>query len=151
LFVLASSRCYGSAPLQDIRISLVRVQPLITNLGRGACLLPAMGPLLAFAICQHASAAETGVPLSDSQISIHDEFVDEERCVSCHAGEAEAFAKSNHAKAMAVANDSTVRESEKARDYKRGCNQVAQAHCDNPVLMRLGLQSEPAACVGGSS
>lgn len=55
-----------------------------------------------------AVSAEVQVVV-DKQISIHDGFVDETKCNSCHADQAAAFAKSNHAKAMAVADDSTVR------------------------------------------
>jgi predicted CXXCH cytochrome family protein len=57
-----------------------------------------------------AIAAEN-VPASntDSLISIHEGFVDEKTCTLCHSNEAAAFAKSNHAKAMAIANDKTVR------------------------------------------
>lgn len=81
----------------------------MTEPRRGACLLMAMGLLLAFAMPLHPSAAETSVPPSDPQISIHDGFVDEKKCASCHTDQVAAFAKSNHAKAMAVADDRTVR------------------------------------------
>ncbi|MGR4841170.1 tetratricopeptide repeat protein [Rhizobium sp. LARHSG275] len=46
---------------------------------------------------------------ADPQISIHEGFVDERTCTSCHADQAAAFSKSHHAKAMALANDETVR------------------------------------------
>lgn len=82
---------------------------IMTEPRRSAYLLMAMGPLLAFAVPLDASAAETSVSPSDPQISIHDGFVDEQRCASCHADQAAAFSKSNHAKAMAVADDDTVR------------------------------------------
>jgi predicted CXXCH cytochrome family protein len=64
--------------------------------------------LLAFV--EQAVAAET-IPAShaDPMISIHEGFVDENVCTSCHANEAAAFAKSNHAKAMAIASDKSVR------------------------------------------
>ncbi|MEK1852062.1 MAG: tetratricopeptide repeat protein [Phyllobacterium sp.] len=42
-------------------------------------------------------------------MSVHDGFVDETKCASCHADQAAAFAKSHHAKAMALADDETVR------------------------------------------
>ena len=42
-------------------------------------------------------------------ISVHDGFVDEKSCSSCHADQAAAFAKSNHAKAMALADENSVR------------------------------------------
>ena len=53
-------------------------------------------------------AADASLPVR-SAISIHDGFVEEKKCASCHAGQAAAFAKSNHAKAMALADESTVR------------------------------------------
>ena len=57
-----------------------------------------------------AFAAETTPALpADPRISIHDGFVDEKTCTSCHADQAAAFAKSHHAKAMALADDKTVR------------------------------------------
>src|SRR5688572_854837 len=65
--------------------------------------------LLLMQVGQAAASEDTQASVADPQIAIHEGFVDEKRCVSCHAGEAEAFAKSNHAKAMAVADDSTVR------------------------------------------
>ncbi|TBF25723.1 tetratricopeptide repeat protein (plasmid) [Rhizobium leguminosarum] len=46
---------------------------------------------------------------ADPQISIHAGFVDERTCSACHADQAAAFSKSHHAKAMALANDETVR------------------------------------------
>lgn len=75
---------------------------------KGALLQLALAFFAAFSISGHASAVETSPPI-DPQISIHNGFVDEKRCASCHASQAAAFAKSNHAKAMAVADDSTVR------------------------------------------
>ena len=67
--------------------------------------------LLAALLCiAPAFAAETAPALpADPRISIHDGFVDEKTCTSCHADQAAAFAKSHHAKAMAVADDKTVR------------------------------------------
>ncbi len=64
--------------------------------------------LLAFV--GQAVAAEN-VPASDTDplISVHEGFVDENTCTSCHVNEAAAFAKSNHAKAMAIASDKSVR------------------------------------------
>ncbi|MGO6901634.1 multiheme c-type cytochrome, partial [Rhizobium ruizarguesonis] len=57
------------------------------------------------------SLATDDIPTSgaDPQISIHEGFVDERTCASCHADQAAAFSKSHHAKAMALANDETVR------------------------------------------
>jgi predicted CXXCH cytochrome family protein len=64
--------------------------------------------LLAFV--EQAVTAETVPALhADPIISIHEGFVDENVCTSCHADEAAAFAKSNHAKAMAIASDKSVR------------------------------------------
>jgi predicted CXXCH cytochrome family protein len=63
--------------------------------------------LLAFPLYAHAENVPTAAV--DPLISIHDGFVDEKKCASCHASEAKAFAKSNHAKAMALAGDATVR------------------------------------------
>ncbi|MBB3398129.1 MULTISPECIES: tetratricopeptide repeat protein [unclassified Rhizobium] len=45
----------------------------------------------------------------DPRLSIHEGFVDETTCASCHGDQAAAFAKSHHAKAMALATDGTVR------------------------------------------
>jgi len=57
-----------------------------------------------------ADAAETAPAApTDPLISIHDGFVDEKVCSSCHADQAAAFAKSNHSKAMALADDNSVR------------------------------------------
>ncbi len=55
-----------------------------------------------------ATEAAPALPV-DPRISIHEGFVDEKTCTSCHANQAAAFAKSNHAKAMAVADDKSVR------------------------------------------
>ncbi|MBY5367366.1 hypothetical protein HFO91_09975 [Rhizobium leguminosarum] len=56
------------------------------------------------------SLATDDIPTSraDPQISIHEGFVDERTCTSCHADQAAAFSKSHHAKAMALADDETV-------------------------------------------
>ncbi|WP_179039534.1 tetratricopeptide repeat protein [Rhizobium leguminosarum] len=48
-------------------------------------------------------------PAADPRISIHEGFVVERTCTSCHADQAAAFSKSHHAKAMALADDETVR------------------------------------------
>ena len=64
--------------------------------------------LLAYA-GQAAAAESASASFADPMISIHDGFVDERKCVSCHADQAASFAKSNHAKAMAIADESTVR------------------------------------------
>ena len=44
----------------------------------------------------------------DERISVHDGFVDEKVCTSCHAGQAAAFATSHHSKAMALADETSV-------------------------------------------
>ena len=67
----------------------------------------AVGSLLALAMPGYGSANE--ISSSDPQIAIPDGFVDEKKCASCHPDQAATFAKSTHAKAMAVADDSTVR------------------------------------------
>ncbi|MCX7303732.1 MAG: multiheme c-type cytochrome [Hyphomicrobiales bacterium] len=66
--------------------------------------------MLLFQALARAEAAEISPhPSVDPQVSIHEGFVEEKVCSSCHAGQAEAFAKSNHAKAMALADDRSVR------------------------------------------
>nr|WP_315856753.1 tetratricopeptide repeat protein [Rhizobium leguminosarum] len=64
--------------------------------------------LLAFAGNSLSSDA-LSTPAADPRISIHEGFVDERTCASCHADQAAAFSKSHHAKAMALADDVTVR------------------------------------------
>ncbi|QKK20422.1 multiheme c-type cytochrome [Rhizobium indicum] len=64
--------------------------------------------LLAFA--GHSLASDALSPTTaDPRISIHDGFVDERTCSACHADQVAAFSKSHHAKAMALADDETVR------------------------------------------
>jgi hypothetical protein len=48
-------------------------------------------------------------PVPDPRISIHEGFADEKICVSCHGDQAADFAKSHHAKAMAIADEKAVR------------------------------------------
>ncbi|WP_410001217.1 tetratricopeptide repeat protein [Rhizobium leguminosarum] len=65
-------------------------------------------PVLSFA--KHSLASDAlSTPAADPRISIHEGFVDEKTCASCHADQAAAFSKSHHAKAMALADDETVR------------------------------------------
>jgi predicted CXXCH cytochrome family protein len=45
----------------------------------------------------------------DPRISVHEGFVDEKTCASCHGDQAADFATSHHAKAMALADDRSVR------------------------------------------
>jgi predicted CXXCH cytochrome family protein len=71
--------------------------------------LAVLGFQLALAIPGDATASDQSPSTADPQIVIHDGYVDEKKCAACHADQAAAFAKSNHAKAMAVADDSTVR------------------------------------------
>nr|WP_312862246.1 multiheme c-type cytochrome [Rhizobium sp. P32RR-XVIII] len=56
-----------------------------------------------------SAEAENGPLTPDPLIAPHEGFVDEKVCTSCHAKQAAAFAKSHHAKAMAVADNTTVR------------------------------------------
>jgi len=64
--------------------------------------------LLAFA--GHSLARDPlSTPAADPRIAIHEGFVDERTCSSCHADQAAAFSKSHHAKAMALADEETVR------------------------------------------
>nr|WP_315859826.1 tetratricopeptide repeat protein [Rhizobium leguminosarum] len=73
---------------------------------RGVALL--LFPVLSFA--KHSLASDAlSTPAADPRISIHEGFVDEKTCASCHADQAAAFSKSHHAKAMALADDETVR------------------------------------------
>jgi predicted CXXCH cytochrome family protein len=55
------------------------------------------------------AAEEISTPAADPRISIQEGFVDERTCASCHADQAAAFSNSHHAKAMALADDRTVR------------------------------------------
>ncbi|RFB84812.1 hypothetical protein B5K11_32265 [Rhizobium leguminosarum bv. trifolii] len=64
--------------------------------------------LLAFA-GQSLASEIFSTPAADPQISIREAFADERTCASCHANQAAAFSKSHHAKAMALADDETVR------------------------------------------
>lgn len=80
----------------------------------------AIGLLFGLAMSQNASATETSVSASDPMISIHDGFADEKKCASCHVDQAAAFAKSNHAKAMAVADESTVRANFDGARFEHG-------------------------------
>ncbi|MBY3304654.1 tetratricopeptide repeat protein [Rhizobium laguerreae] len=70
-------------------------------------------PLLLFLVlsfAKHSLASDAlSRPAADPRISIHEGFVDEKTCASCHADQAAAFSKSHHAKAMALADDETVR------------------------------------------
>ncbi|TCU14662.1 tetratricopeptide repeat protein [Rhizobium sullae] len=52
---------------------------------------------------------DVAIPVPDPRISIHEGFVDEKTCASCHGDQAAAFAKSDHAKAMALADENAVR------------------------------------------
>ncbi len=56
-----------------------------------------------------AAAAEARKTPADPLIAIHDGFADEKTCSSCHAEQAVAFATSHHARAMAVADEQSVR------------------------------------------
>ncbi|MEH7900901.1 multiheme c-type cytochrome [Rhizobium laguerreae] len=65
---------------------------------------------LVLSFAKHSLASDAlSTPAADPRISIHEGFVDEKTCASCHADQAAAFSKSHHAKAMALADDETVR------------------------------------------
>ncbi|MGO7988112.1 tetratricopeptide repeat protein [Rhizobium leguminosarum] len=65
---------------------------------------------LLLAFTGHSLASDAlSTPAADPRVSIHEGFVDERTCASCHADQAAAFSKSHHAKAMALADDDTVR------------------------------------------
>lgn len=55
-----------------------------------------------------AASENSKTTMADPLIAVHDGFVDEKTCSSCHADQAAAFAKSHHAKAMTVADDKSV-------------------------------------------
>ncbi|WP_434156542.1 cytochrome c3 family protein (plasmid) [Sinorhizobium meliloti] len=55
-----------------------------------------------------AASEKFKTTMADPLIAVHDGFVDEKTCSSCHADQAAAFAKSHHAKAMTVADDKSV-------------------------------------------
>ncbi|RVM18317.1 tetratricopeptide repeat protein [Sinorhizobium meliloti] len=55
-----------------------------------------------------AASENSKTSMADPLIAVHDGFVDEKTCSSCHADQAAAFAKSHHAKAMTVADDKSV-------------------------------------------
>ncbi|KRB56609.1 hypothetical protein ASE04_28870 [Rhizobium sp. Root708] len=74
-----------------------------------AASVPSAAVFLFFLLLASASLATDSTPAPDPQISIHQDFVDEKTCASCHADQAAAFAKSHHAKAMAMADEGTVR------------------------------------------
>ncbi|MCY1745384.1 tetratricopeptide repeat protein [Ensifer sp. SL37] len=81
-----------------------------SSIGRKAILRVAFSVCFLLVFAASTIAAETApVSTADPRISIHDGFVDEKACASCHGDQVAAFAKSNHVKAMAVADDSTVR------------------------------------------
>ncbi|WP_425336245.1 multiheme c-type cytochrome [Sinorhizobium garamanticum] len=67
-----------------------------------------------------AAAEETAASVADPLVAPHDGFVDEETCTSCHAEQAAAFAKSHHAKAMALADDKSVRADFNNARFERG-------------------------------
>jgi predicted CXXCH cytochrome family protein len=69
------------------------------------------GPLLFFLLAMGlpAAAQDATAPAADPRIVIHEGFAPEGACLSCHADQAAAFAKSHHARAMEVAGPATVR------------------------------------------
>ncbi|PSH61438.1 hypothetical protein CU102_26985 [Phyllobacterium brassicacearum] len=88
---------------------------------RSAILWAAFSLWCLLALAGQAVAAETA-HAADSLISIHDGFVNETKCASCHADQAAAFAKSHHAKAMAVVDDKSVRASAERNCPVGGCH-----------------------------
>jgi predicted CXXCH cytochrome family protein len=76
---------------------------------RSAAIVQAFFLLCCMLVSTERAIAEEQVPAADPLISIHDGFVDDKTCTSCHADQAAAFAGSHHAKAMALANEKTVR------------------------------------------
>jgi len=83
----------------------------LTTLAHSLAILRAVFSLCLLLVFAGWAFAEEAVPQSDvdPRISIHDGFADEKTCASCHDDQAAAFAKSHHAKAMALANERTVR------------------------------------------
>lgn len=80
------------------------------RLGRAAVVWGAWALCVASALAGSAAAAESSnATITDPLIAVHDGFVDEKICSSCHAEQAAAFAKSHHARAMAVADANSVR------------------------------------------
>lgn len=81
----------------------------------------------------------------DDRISIHDGFVDEKTCVSCHASQAAAFATSHHAKAMTVANENTVLGDFNNTRYERNGVKAAFFRRDGQFIVRTeGADGKPA-------
>lgn len=87
----------------------MRVQPFVC-IGRASVRWTALALCAVLVLSGSAVVAEkTNASVSDPLISVHDGFVDEKTCASCHADQAAAFAKSHHARAMAVADEKSVR------------------------------------------
>jgi hypothetical protein len=83
----------------------------LTALTHSLAILRAVFSLCLLLVFAGWAFAVEPVPQSavDPRITIHDGFADEKTCASCHDDQAAAFAKSHHAKAMALANERTVR------------------------------------------
>ena len=83
----------------------------MTALAHSLAILRAVFSLCLLLVFAGWAFAVEPVPQSavDPRITIHDGFADEKTCASCHDDQAAAFAKSRHAKAMALANERTVR------------------------------------------
>lgn len=106
----SSPDVFSRALKPDARVPLGRRKArLLFRIGRTSIFHAAL--LLCLLAFAGQTLAEEVAPAStaDPRISIHDGFVDEKTCASCHGDQAAAFAKSHHAKAMALANDRTVR------------------------------------------
>lgn len=88
---------------------------------------------LAFLFAGQAFAADV-----DPRISIHNGFVDEKTCTTCHANQAAAFAKSHHARAMAVADDKSVQADFNNSRFEHGGTVSIFSRRDNRFFVRTG-------------
>ncbi|WP_040674742.1 multiheme c-type cytochrome [Rhizobium grahamii] len=77
--------------------------------GKGLVFLLSLLLLLLATSAKSHATEQIAPPNPDPRLSLHEGFVDERSCATCHSDQAAAFAKSHHAKAMALADDTTVR------------------------------------------
>ncbi len=76
----------------------MRVQPFVC-IGRASVRWTALALCAVLVLSGSAGRGrKTNASVSDPLISVHDGFVDEKTCASCHADQAAAFAKSHHAR-----------------------------------------------------
>jgi predicted CXXCH cytochrome family protein len=81
----------------------------------------------------------------DPRIAIHEGFAEESKCGSCHADQVAAFAKSNHAKAMAAATEGTVRGDFNDVQFQRDGVQANFFRRDDRYFVRTeGADGKPA-------